>query len=29
MMKATGRGEQDAWSVVFLMEELAGLKKPD
>ena len=27
MMKATGRGEQDAWSVVFLMEELAGLKK--
>jgi 3-hydroxyisobutyrate dehydrogenase-like beta-hydroxyacid dehydrogenase len=28
MMKATGRGELDAWSVVFLMEELAGLKKP-
>ena len=27
MMKATGRGELDAWSVVFLMEELAGLKK--
>ncbi len=27
MMKATGRGEQDGWSVVFLMEELAGLKK--
>jgi len=27
MMKATGRGEQDAWSVLFLLEELAGLKK--
>jgi len=29
IMKATGRGDLDAWSVVFLMEELAGIKKPD
>lgn len=29
IMKATGRGELDAWSILFLMEELAGLKKPD
>lgn len=29
MMKATGRGDLDALSVVFLMEELAGIKKPD
>ena len=29
MMKATGRGDLDAWSVVFLMEELAGIKKRD
>jgi hypothetical protein len=28
-MKATGRAELDAWSVVFLMEELAGIKKRD
>ena len=25
IMEATGSGEEDAWSVVFLMEKLAGL----
>jgi len=29
IMKATGRGDLDAWSVLFLMEELAGIKKPN
>jgi 3-hydroxyisobutyrate dehydrogenase-like beta-hydroxyacid dehydrogenase len=29
IMKATGKGDQDAWGVIFLMEELAGIKKGD